>query len=166
MIGLFILNKKFSKLSGVLTIITFICVLLSFTFYLKTVFYYPNFISFLTNNKSVNSYQKFFDQNTPRDYEIANYINLYAKSKDNVFVWGNDPQIYYLTSKLPPGKYTVAYHITNYKDGNSDTKKGLLVNKPTFIVIMPNAGSYPFSLSGYNPEINIGGALIYEKFNQ
>ena len=45
MIGLFNLNKNFSKLSGVLTITVFIAVLLSFTFYVKTIFYYPNFIS-------------------------------------------------------------------------------------------------------------------------
>src|ERR1035437_5441350 len=84
MIGLFILNKNFSKLSGVLAIGTFIAVLLSFTFYIKTVLYYPNFISFLSDNQSVNSYQKFFDQNTPMNYEIANYIDLYAAPKDNI----------------------------------------------------------------------------------
>lgn len=166
MIGLFVLNKNFSKLSGVLTIITFIAVLLSFNFYLKTVFYYPNFVSFLMNTKSVNSYQKFFDQSTPINYEITNYINLYAKPNDNVFIWGNNPQVYYLTNKLPPGKYTVAYHITGYKDGISNTKKGLDVNQPKFIVIMPNVPLYPFSLTGYSPKINIGGSIIYEKFNQ
>lgn len=166
MIGLFILNKKFSKLSGVLAITSFICVLLSFNFYLKTIFYYPNFVSFLMNNQSVNSYQKFFDQSTPRDYKITNYINLYAKPKDNIFIWGNNPQVYYLTNKLPPGKYTVTYHITNYKDGNNNTKKGLDANQPKFIVIMPNVSPYPFSLSNYNPKINIEGSIIYEKFNQ
>ena len=166
MIGLFILNKKFSKLSGILTIATFITILLSFNFYVKTIFYYPNFISFITGNQNVNSYQKFFDQSTPLNYEIANYINLYAKPKDNVFLWGNNAQVYYLTNKLPPGKYTVAYHITSYKDGISNTQKGLSLNQPRFIVIMSNAGSYPFSLAGFSPKINIEGAIIYEKFNQ
>ena len=166
MIGLFILNKNFSKISGVLAIASFIAVLLSFTFYIKTVLYYPNFISFMLNTQSVNSYRKFFDQNTPRDYEIANYINFYAKKKDNVFIWGNNAQVYYLINKLPPGKYTATYHITSYKDGISNTKKGLDTNKPRFIVIMPNVGSYPFSLSDYSPKINIEGSIIYEKFNQ
>jgi len=166
MIGLFILNKNFSKLSGVLTITTFIAVLLSFNFYLKTIFYYPNFVSFLMNTQNINSYRKFFDQNTPRDYEITSYINLYAKTKDNIFIWGNNAQVYYLTNKLPPGKYAVAYHITNYKDGISNTKKGLAINQPTFVVIMPNTGSYPFSLAGFSPKINISGSIIYEKLNR
>jgi hypothetical protein len=166
MTGLFFLNKNFSKLSGILTIVSFIVVLLSFNFYVKTVIYYPNFISFLTGGKSVNSYQEFFDRSTPRDYEISNYINFYTKPSDNIFVWGNNAQIYKLTNKLPPGRYTVAYHITNYKDGYSNTEKGLDVNKPKFIVIMPNVGPYPFSLFDYDQKINIGDAKIYERLTQ
>ena len=166
MVGLFTLTKNFAKLSGIFAIVTFIIVSLSFNFYVKTIFYYPNFVSFITGNQSVNSYQKFFDQSTPINYGIANYINLYAKPKDIVFLWGNNPQVYYLTNKLPPGKYTVAYHITSYKDGFKDTQRGLNINQPKFIIIMPNVGSYPFSLADYSPKINIGGSIIYEKLNQ
>jgi hypothetical protein len=165
-IGLFLLNKNFSKLSGVLAIASFIAVLLSFTFYVKTVLYYPNFISFVLDGNRVNSYQKFFDGSVPLNYNIANYINLNSGSKDNIFLWGNNAQVYYLTGKLPPGKYTAAYHITSYKDGYSNTQKGLDLNKPKYIVIMPNAGTYPFSLSGYNQKINIENVIIYEKINQ
>jgi len=165
MIGLFLLNKNFSKLSGVLTITSFIAILLSFTFYIKTVLYYPNFIFFVIDGTHVNSYQKFFDKSTPWNYEIANYINSNAGPKDNIFIWGNNAQVYYLTGKLPPGKYTAAYHITSYKDGYSNTKKGLDISKPKFIVIMPNAGLYPFSLSGYYQKINIDNITIYEKLN-
>lgn len=165
-IGLFMLNKNFSKLSGVLAIASFIAVLLSFTFYIKTIFYYPNFISFLIDGTRVNSYQKFFDGSTPRDYEIANYINYHSNPKDNIFIWGNNAQVYYLTNKLPPGKYAVAYHITNYKDGYSNTSDGLNLNKPRFIIVMTNVSPYPFSLSGYNQVINIDKVVIYEKFNQ
>jgi hypothetical protein len=165
MIGLFMLNKKFSKLAGVITIASFIAILLSFTFYIKTVFYYQNFISFVIGNKSVFSYQRFFDANTPRDYEIANFINLNSSKNDNIFIWGNNAQVYYLTNKLPPGKYTVAYHITGYKDGYSNTLSGLSISQPKFIVIMPNVGTYPFSLSNYNHQIILQGAQIYEKSN-
>jgi len=161
------LNKNFSKLSGILTIASFIAVLLSFTFYIKTVLYYPNFISFVTDGRRVNSYQKFFDASTPRDYEIANYINFHATGpKDNIFIWGNNAQVYYLTNKLPPGKYTATYHITSYKDGYSNTINGLTLKKPRFIIVMPNVEAYPFSLSGYNQVMNIENVIIYEKLNQ
>lgn len=163
MIGLFLANKNFSKIAGVLTISTFIAVLLSFTFFLRTIYYYPNFISFITGSKSVEAYQRFFDGNTPRDYEIASYINLKTKATDNIFVWGNNAQIYKLTKKLPPGKYTVAYHITSYKDGLSNTTLMLNKQKPKYIIIMPNVSPYPFRLSNYSHLFNLDGVEIYEK---
>lgn len=162
-IGLFLLNKNFSKLAGVLMLSTFIAVLLSFNFYTKTLFYYQNFAAFILDKQNVTSYQKFFDGSTPRDYEIANYINLYTKKSDNIFLWGNNAQVYKMINKLPPGKYTTAYHITGYKDGFSNTKAGLTISKPKFIILMPNVSRYPFSLAGYDNKINIEGVKIYEK---
>jgi hypothetical protein len=164
MLGFFFLNNKLSKLSGVLILSSFIAILLSFNFYIKTVFYYQNFISFIMSSTTVNNYQKFFDRNTPKDYAIADYISIHAKTNDNIFIWGNNAQVYTLTNKLPPGRYTVAYHITNYKDGIANTKDGLIKYQPKFIVIMPNASEYPFSLQNYYLKINLSGINIYEKF--
>jgi len=162
-IGLFVLNKNFSKLAGVLMLSAFIAVLLNFNFYTKTIFYYQNFAAFILNRQSVSSYQSFFDKSTPRDYEIANFINLNTKASDNIFIWGNNAQVYKLTNKLPPGKYAAAYHITSYKDGDSNTKTGLETNKPKFIIVIPNVPIFPFSLAGYDRKISIAGVDIYEK---
>ena len=68
-----------------------------------------------------------------------------------------------MTNKLPPGKYTTAYHITGYKDGPSNTTAGLIINKPKFIIVMPNVSRYPFSLAGYDRKINLEGIDIYER---
>lgn len=164
MLGLFILNKNFSKLSGIILLTAFIALLLSFNFYTKTLLYYQNFVSFLLEQKSVYSYQRFFDKNTPNDYDLAGYINLRSLPSDNIFIWGNNAQVYKLTGKLPPGRYTVAYHITSYKDGLENTRNALLTSNPKFIIIMPNVGPYPFSLSDYFLKINLNGIKIYEKF--
>lgn len=40
---------------------------------------------------------------------------------------------------------------------------GLVKANPKFIVVMPNVPNYPFSLAKYSLQINIDGALIYEK---
>ena len=164
MLGLFILNKNFSKLSGIVILTIFIVLLLSFNFYTKTAFYYQNFISFLLAQKSVYSYQRFFDKNTPNDYDLAGYINSRSIPSDNIFIWGNNAQVYKLTEKLPPGRYTVSYHITSYKDGLENTRNGLLASNPKFIITMPNVPPYPFSLSNYFLKINLNGMEIYEKF--
>ena len=55
-----------------------------------------------------------------------------------------------LTNKLPPGKYAVAYHITSYKDGLSNTQDGLDKSKPKIIVIMPNVPLILFSFNYYS----------------
>jgi hypothetical protein len=164
MIGIFIANKHSSRISGVLILSSFIAILLSFNFYVQTIFYYQNFTSFILGAKSVTSYQSFFDRNTPRDYRIAGYINSNIGKEDNLFIWGNNAQIYDLTNKLPPGKYAVAYHITSYKDGLLNTKEGLDKSKPKFIIVMPNVPTFPFSLSNYYQKINISGVEIYERF--
>jgi hypothetical protein len=162
-IGLFVLNKNFSKIAGVLMLSTFIAVILSFNLYAKTIYYYQNFAAFILDRQSVTAYEKFFDGSTPRDYEIANYINLYAKTSDNIFLWGNNAQLYKLTDKLPPGKYAATYHITSYKDGLSNTQAGLNIAKPKFIIVMPNVSFFPFSLAGYDRKINLQGVDIYGK---
>lgn len=165
MLGFMMLNNKESKLAGILALSTLIIVLLNFRFYSKTAYYYQNFISFMTNNKSIYDYRRFFDGNTPRDYEISDYILIHSKTNKNTFIWGNNAQVYSLIDSLPPGRYTVAYHITNYKDGYQNTEEGLKKNPPQFIVVMPNVPKYPFNLSSYNLKINLNGVDIYEKNN-
>ena len=70
------------------------------------------------------------------------------------------------SEKLPPGRYAASYHITSYKDGIQNTKDGLSISKPRFIVIMPNVSMYPFSLAGYYERIDINNVIIYEKISK
>ena len=162
-LGLLFVNKNFSRISGVLAISSFIIIVLSFNFYTKTIFYYQNFVSFLSGKENVTSYQKFFDGSTPRDYEIASYVNLYAKKSDNIFIWGNNAQVYKLAEKNPLLRYTVAYHITGYPTGISEMEKAIETKKPRLIIIMPNVPTFPMNLNNYQEKINIKDAVIYEK---
>ncbi|OGH08094.1 MAG: hypothetical protein A2171_01325 [Candidatus Levybacteria bacterium RBG_13_35_9] len=165
-LGLLMLKNKYLKLDFFIFAISAFFLLTQFSYYVKTVFYYQNFIQFVAGQKNVYDYQRFFDGNTPNDYEIAGYINNHLGKNDNLFIWGNNAQVYKLTNKLPPGRYTVAYHITNYEDGYKNTEDGLKKENPKFIIIMPNVSVYPFSLLGYSQKININGINIYEKFSK
>ncbi|MBI3984384.1 MAG: glycosyltransferase family 39 protein [Candidatus Levybacteria bacterium] len=163
LIGLVMLKNKFFKFSLLVLIVTLFLLITNFSFYIKTVFYYQNFVQFLANQKNVYQYQRFFDGNTPNDYELASYINRVAGEKDNIFIWGNNAQVYKLTNKLPPGRYTVAYHITSYEDGMSNTLEGLKKAKPKLIIIMGNVAKFPFAIPQYLHKMNINGVDIYEK---
>lgn len=125
--------------------------------------YYHNFVLFVTNNKSVSSYQTFFDRNTPRDYEVASFLRTHTSKKDNIFVWGNSGQIYALANKLPPGKFIVAYHISGNKKAIANTIDGLNKKNPRFIAILPDTKEIPFDLSNYRYRLAIQDADIYER---
>ena len=162
-VGLFFEELKLRKLTGALIIISLLLIIKNFWFYGKTIYYYQNFISFVTNQKSVISYRAFFDSKTPRDYQLVQFIKIHTKPGDNIFIWGNNAQVYALSNKLPPGRYAVAYHIAEYKDGIQNTKNGIDRNKPKLIIVMPDVPQLPFPLLNYKVKSNIENVLIYER---
>ena len=125
--------------------------------------YYPNFISYITNHKSTEEYQKYFDKNVPRDYAVAEYIRTIVKPNEDLFIWGNSAQIYVLANKIPPVKYTVAYHIAYNKKTFDETNVLLQKINPAFIVILPDEKEKPFSLTKYHYMITIKDSAIYER---
>jgi 4-amino-4-deoxy-L-arabinose transferase-like glycosyltransferase len=129
----------------------------------KTSAYYVNFMQFVTDNKSLQDYQAFFDGNTPRDYEVASYLRARMNEDDRMFLWGNSPQIYMLTNTLPPGRFTVAYHIVTNPETIAETTRDLERVKPKYIVILPDLKYYPFSLTSYTPIVMIRDTYIYER---
>lgn len=160
LLGLWIYGKKL-RTSLILAIVTFLLVK-NFNYFGKSILYYQNFISFITNNKSVNDYRTFFDSHTPVDYEIADYLKLHLSKNDTFFLWGNDAQLYVLADRLPPGKYTVAYHMNFSKETILETGKALQKENPKFVVISDNT-PFPFSLLGYKQVMAIDSSSIYER---
>ncbi len=137
-------------------------VIKNFDLYKKNVGYYINFYEFLTHKKSLQAYQAFFDANTPTDYELAQYLKMHAKKTDSLFIWGNNAQLYKLVHKLPPGRFTVAYHMTATPKTLEESKQAVLNNRPAFIVITSRHHPIPFRLNGYVPKIVIKNAIVYE----
>lgn len=129
----------------------------------KTFRYYGNAISFLTGKKSVSSYQSFFDDKTPRDYEIASFIKTHTLAEDTVFIWGDSAQIYAVSEKQPIGRYTVAYHITQYKNGLEETQQALAKTKPKYIITLKESRDFPFRVAEYDRKFAFQGGVIYER---
>lgn len=129
----------------------------------RTINYYNNAFSFVNGYKSVSSYQAFFDQKTPRDYEVASFLKIHTGLKDNVFVWGDSAQIYALSEKLPPSRYTVAYHIKQYELAIKETQDAINKSKPKYIVTLPEAGPIIFNLPNYQSKFIFRETSIYER---
>ena len=163
MIGLIISEKRFRLLVGGFLFVSFVIININFKFHGKLLAYYSNLLAFCSDKQDLNSYQSFFDINTPKDYELARYIKSNTKSADSIFIWGNNAQLYKLTNKPPILRYTVAYHITNYPNAISEMDNAINTKKPKLIIIMPNVGSFPLALNNYNEKVNIRDVKIYEK---
>ncbi len=130
----------------------------------KTTAYYRNFLSFVSSNKTFQEYQAFFDGNTPRDYEIADYLSLHRVPGEPLFFWGNSAQLYYLSETVPAGRFSVAYHIVT-PEAIEETRKVLRETAPRFVVILPGTQQFPFILPEYHYKLSLGEADIYEKIN-
>jgi len=163
LIGLLFWDKKYRFSLFLIFIVAFYLILNNFSFYGKTFFYYQNFFSFITGRKTVVEYRGFFDKKTPVDYELAEFIKTKTNKDDNIFIWGNNAQVYALSNKLPPGRYAVAYHITGYKDGIENTREAFLKQEPKLVIIMPDQSQIPFSLYNYGRVVKIDNVLIYER---
>jgi len=164
MIGLIFWEKKHQKAIVLFFILVFVLVLKNFNFYGKTIAYYQNFVSFLAGQKTVSSYRAFFDKRTLTNYEVTTFIKSKIRGKDTIFIWGNNAQVYKMTGSIPVGKYVVAYHIIDSKDGLTNTKEAIERVKPRFIIIMPDQEPIPFKLIHYSRRIGINNAIIYERF--
>lgn len=125
--------------------------------------YYANYLSFVTTHKSVQEYQAFFDRNTPRDYALAQFIRGKTSYADNIFIWGDNAQVYILSGKLPPGRYTVSYHVTFYKNATSETRDALLKARPKYIVQTKEGDEIQNFLDGFELRYEIDNAKIYER---
>jgi hypothetical protein len=165
MVGLILFSKKYKKTIFILLIIALYLVIKTFGIpnFGKSISYYQNFISYVMDQKTMFSYQAFFDKKTPTDYEIMRFIKPKLSPNDTIFIWGNNAQLYQLTNVVAPTKYIVAYHISNYKDGLTTTQTAIRKTKPKYIVAMPDSGQVPFSLANYSKIFIINNVSIYER---
>lgn len=155
-------DKKYQKLILALFLASIILITQTFTVYGKSFSYYLNYISFIMGKKDVSSYQAFFDRQTPIDYGLAQYIKIHAGKNDSLFIWGNNAQVYKLANKLPPGRYTVAYHMTFSKKSFEETKDVFYKIKPKYVIVTSRDNPIPYPLFGYRQKLDLNNASIYE----
>lgn len=130
----------------------------------KSIKYYDNALAFIFDKKDIITYREFFDYKTTRDYEVASFIKSHTNSTERILIWGDNPQIYILSEKLPVGKYTVSYHIYQNDMALNSTYNAIVTDKPKYIIILNEARSFPFSLSNYSPIFLFSESIVYERY--
>lgn len=162
--GLLFADKAFKdKKALALTLVTLALIPGNFWIYGKFLAYYPNFTSFLSGQKIVSQYQEFFAPHVERDYRLSQFLRGKTLPNEKIFIWGDNAQIYVLADKLPPGRYTVAYHVIFYEDAVNETRKILSEQRPRYIVVIKEISPHEEFLRGYKLAYEISGAYIYER---
>jgi hypothetical protein len=138
-----------------------------FNFYgYRVVSYYDNFINFALNKKTKAEYFSWFDAKVNDNYEIAGKITAGSQPEDRIFVWGDEPMIYAISGLLPTGKYTVKYHIKDFR-AEETTMKALKLNLPKYIVSFGNEDELPglelLLKQDYLIQGTVGKALVYRR---
>ena len=116
--------------------------------------YYLNFARFALNNISTEEYQHSFDQNTARNYSIASLIER-SDEEDTIYLWANQPSIYFLSGRSGASKYITAFHVSGSDPAKKEVVQDLRKNEPKYIIV-DEKGPKPF------PELD---TFIHSRYN-
>lgn len=95
--------------------------------------YYQNFLEFILGKKNKEAYFSYFDVNTPTIYQVASFLTSSTDLNDRIFIWADKPQIFFLSGRLPLGRFTTAYHIISQNKLN-ETIFELQKGQPKIII--------------------------------
>jgi hypothetical protein len=97
--------------------------------------YYRNFLNYSLGQIDQNQYYRNFDSRMPRNYEIAKRIRSLTNPADQIYIWGNEADIYVLSQRIQVGNLVVSFHVDDL-NARDQTMDQILANQPDLIVIM------------------------------
>lgn len=168
-LGFLFSKNHWQKLGVALSIF---CFLVSFFYYqfwhYQTWPYYQISYQYLLGIKTQQDWQNYFGGHINRTYQVAEMIKENTDPEEKIFVWGTEPGIYYLSDRLPVGRYTVSYHIKDF-DGWEETMLALEDYQPKFIVKLTSEAEFPqldnFLQGKYFLQETIQDVEVYKKIS-
>ncbi len=126
--------------------------------------YYQNFWDWAVGNKTRVEYISWFGPEVVRNYQVVALVKSLTVKNEPIFVWGDQPMIYAASRRAVTGKYTVKYHIKDFK-AEDKTLAELNSARPKVIVSYGSEEELPgFSEwlgENYSIEKIVGGIKIF-----
>ncbi len=97
--------------------------------------YYQNFAKKLIGAKTNEEYISYWGYRALENQKLAKFVKETTLPDESIFVWGEASCSYALSNRLPPGRYVVNYHISDF-DGYEETLKAIENKKPKLIIKM------------------------------
>jgi hypothetical protein len=134
--GLIFLKKnKLVKIIPFVLLLFFIFIFKFFNFwYYPNWAYFENFYRYALKMETKENYLSYFGPQTNSLYQTADFIRTHTSPEEKIFIWGNQPSIYALAKRLPVGRYTVAYHIIDFK-AQTETLNVLRFQPPQWLIV-------------------------------
>lgn len=132
--GILFFSRQSKRFLVVPALLIFLTSLVFYKFYTYPTFsYYQNFVSFVLKQKDAGEYRAYFGSHVNRTYRLANILAARTTKRDKIFIWGTNPELYALTRRIPPTKYTVSFHIKDLR-AEGETMEVLSRTRPKYIV--------------------------------
>lgn len=149
------------KITIVLSLLSLVFFFFQYRFYIYPVLsYYLNFY-FHSNSKS------YFNPDISSIYNISSYLASHTSPSEKIFIWGDEPYIYALSHRLPVSRYTVAYHVVDFRQYNYVISQ-FHTTLPSYVVYyLQPTRPFPqldqFLRTYYAPDQSIGRAIIFRR---
>ena len=135
MIGLSGKNlRRWIWTGGMLLILVEALIKYGFYFY-PVVDYYGKFLHLLKGRISYEEYADSFDWRVRRTRDLTKELKEITDPGEKIFVWGDEPFVYFESETLPVGRYTVAYHIIDF-EAKEETMEKLKEENPRVVINM------------------------------
>jgi len=107
--------------------------------------YYRNFAEYAFGGEGFEEYADNLDGNTDRNYDVASLLRDDAGGTNaTLFVFADQPSIYFLSRLSPAARYVAYYHITDREGRESETAHQVKAAAPLYILVQqPEPGPFP-----------------------
>ena len=138
--------------------------------------YYTNFLKFVSGKANFEEYTAGFGQQIPVNYALSSYlsgcaaysrgdscVNQRTQVGDSLYIFGNEPAIYFLSNLQPASKYITFFHVAGTETSRKETGFAIAKNEPKFILVQkPKPGDFPELEKIINSDYNL--VAYYENF--
>ena len=108
--------------------------------------YYSQFFKMATGKISKEEYDNSFDYLVRDNRQVVKLINEMGIKK--MFIWGTNPMLYAESKTVPTSRFTVSFHIKDFKDYDR-TFAQISSEEPKLIVVMKNENYHFEDLENY-----------------
>ncbi|MFH1602074.1 MAG: hypothetical protein ABIB61_03910 [Candidatus Shapirobacteria bacterium] len=135
------LGKKSNNYLVIAPLVAIILTIISFGYYHFWYYpqskYYKNFFNLVSKKISSEEYLSFWGQRVKDNYSLAQFVQETVLPQERIFVWGDAACVYATSKRLPPGRFTVNYHIFDF-NGYKETLEAIQKENPKIIIKMEN----------------------------